>query len=611
MQYTQAQIDRANAVSLEDFLRTQGETLIKSGREYRWKEHDSLTVRGNKWFRHSQSKGGYERLSRDDNLEGESYSIGNQKKLLAKVAKEKGYTNLVHFLDDGISGVTMDRPGFVEMICQLEQGKAAAVFVKDLSRLGRNYIEVGRLTEEFFPDHDIRLVDVSDNIDTAEGENELAPIRNLFNEWYARDISKKRRISNKIKGNAGEPMGQPPYGYIKDPNDPKHWIVDDEAAQVVRRVYSMTLEGFGTEQIAAQLEKDDVLTPRAYWLTKGIKRPGKGKQQPPTKWNSSTITKILSLQEYCGDILNFKTYSKSYKNKKRIDNDRENWVVFQDVHEAIIERAVYEQVQQKRGKIRKRRTNNGEHNMFSGLLVCADCGSNLHFHFNQGNPEIKYFNCSNYKGNRGTCTSTHYVRVDFLEEVVLGEIRRLTKFASLYEDEFVKAVIGHSQQAEQTDRKLKEKELRTLLARDEELDGLFERIYEDNVSGKLSDDRFAKMSRRYEDEQKELAEKIKKLRSEIEKQSSRSMTTDMFIGLVRKYTRARKLTPRMLNELVEKIEVFNAEKIDGVWEQRLRIHYNCVGTIEIPTVLPLPIPEVSVNTRKGVVVNYAPCELAV
>ena len=553
----------------------------------------------------------YERLSRDDNLEGESYSIGNQKKLLAKVAKEKGYTNLVHFLDDGISGVTMDRPGFVEMIRQLEHGKAAAVFVKDLSRLGRNYIEVGRLTEEFFPDHDIRLVAVSDNIDTAEGENELAPIRNLFNEWYARDISKKRRISNKIKGNAGEPMGQPPYGYIKDPNDPKHWIVDDEAAQVVRRVYSMTLEGFGTEQIATQLEKDGVLTPRAYWLTKGIKRPGKGKQQPPTKWNSFTITKILSLQEYCGDILNFKTYSKSYKNKKRIDNDRENWVVFQDVHEAIIERAVYEQVQQKRGKIRKRRTNNGEHNMFSGLLVCADCGSNLHFHFNQGNPEIKYFNCSNYKGNRGTCTSTHYVRVDFLEEVVLGEIRRLTKFASLYEDEFVKAVIGHSQQAEQTDRKLKEKELKTLLARDEELDGLFERIYEDNVSGKLSDDRFAKMSRRYEDEQKELAEKIKKLRSEIEKQSSRSMTTDMFIGLVRKYTRARKLTPRMLNELIEKIEVFNAEKIDGVWEQRLRIHYNCVGTIEIPTVLPLPIPEVSVNTRKGVVVNYAPCELAV
>ena len=554
----------------------------------------------------------YCRLSRDDDLAGDSNSIIHQKDMLTRYARERNFPNVSVYSDDGWSGTNFERPDWKRLISDIEAGKVGIVLVKDLSRVGRDYLRVGFYTEVTFPQNGVRFIAVNNGVDSAnQSENDFAPFLNIMNEWYARDISKKRRISNKIKGNAGEPMGQPPYGYIKDPNDPKHWIVDDEAAQVVRRVYSMTLEGFGTEQIATQLEKDGVLTPRVYWLTKGIKRPGKGKQQPPTKWNSSTITKILSLQEYCGDILNFKTYSKSYKNKKRIDNDRENWVVFQNVHEAIIERAVYEQVQQKRGKIRKRRTNNGEHNMFSGLLVCADCGSNLHFHFNQGNPEIKYFNCSNYKGNRGTCTSTHYVRVDFLEEVVLGEIRRLTKFASLYEDEFVKAVIGHSQQAEQTDRKLKEKELRTLLARDEELDGLFERIYEDNVSGKLSDDRFAKMSRRYEDEQKELAEKIKKIRSEIEKQSSRSMTTDMFIGLVRKYTRARKLTPRMLNELVEKIEVFNAEKIDGVWEQRLRIHYNCVGTIEIPTVLPLPIPEVSVNTRKGVVVNYAPCELAV
>ena len=553
----------------------------------------------------------YERLSRDDNLEGESYSIGNQKKLLTKVAKEKGYTNLVHFMDDGISGVTMDRPGFVDMIRQLEEGRAAAVFVKDLSRLGRNYIEVGRLTEEFFPEHDIRLVAVSDNIDTAEGENELAPIRNLFNEWYARDISKKRRISNKIKGNAGEPMGQPPYGYMKDPENPKRWIVDDEAALVVKRIYSMTLDGLGTEQIAAQLERDGILTPRAYWLQKGVKRPGKGKQLPPTRWNSSTITKILSLQEYCGDILNFKTYSKSYKNKKWIDNDRENWVVFKDVHEPIIDRAVWEQVQQKRGTRRRRRTNDGEKNMFSGLLVCSDCGNNLHYHFNQGNPEIKYFNCSNYKGNRGTCTSTHYVRVDFLEQVVLGEIKRLTKFASHYEDDFVKAVMGSSQQSVALDRKLKEKELAALQARDEELDGLFERIYEDNVSGKLSDDRFSKMSRRYEDEQKEISERIKTLRAEMDKLSSKAVTADMFISTVRKYTRAKALTPRMLNELIDRIEVHQAEKIDGEWVQHLTIHYNCVGAIFIPEVFPLPVPEVSVNTRKGVVVNYAPCQIAI
>ena len=546
----------------------------------------------------------YERLSRDDNMDGESYSIGNQKKLLTKVATEKVYTNLVHFFDDGISGVTMDRPGFADMIQQLEQGKAAAVFVKDLSRLGRNYIEVGRLTEEFFPNHDIRLVAVSDNIDTDEGENELAPIRNLFNEWYARDISKKRRISNKIKGNAGEPMGQPPYGYIKDPENPKRWIVDEEAAQVVRRIYRMTLEGVGTEQIAAKLEENGVLTPRAYWHSKGINRPGKVKDLPPTHWNSSSVIKMLSVQEYCGDILNFKTYSKSYKNKKRLENDRENWAIFKDVHEPIIERAVFEQVQQKRGKMRKRQAKDGERSMFSGLLVCADCGSNLHFHFNQGNPEIKYFNCSNYKGNRGTCGSTHYVRVNFLEQVVHGEIRRLTKYAGLYEDDFLKEVIGHSRQAEETERRLKEKELKSLLARDDELDGLFERIYEDNVSGKLSDDRFAKMSRRYEEEQKELSEKIKKLRSEIEKQSSRATSTDMFVSIVRKYTRARKLTPRMLNELVEKIEVYNAEKIDGEWVQRLRIHYNCVGEMNIPNEPALPIPAVTVNTRKGVFVSY-------
>ena len=553
----------------------------------------------------------YERLSRDDNLEGESYSIGNQKKLLTKVAKEKGYTNLVHFLDDGISGVTMDRPGFQDMIHQLEQGKASAVFVKDLSRLGRNYIEVGRLTEEFFPEHDIRLVAVSDNIDTNEGENELAPIRNLFNEWYARDISKKRRISNKIKGNAGEPMGQPPYGYVKDPENPKRWIVDDEAAQIVRQIYSMTMDGYGPEQIAAQLERDGILTPRAYWLEKGIKRPGKGKQQPPTKWNSSTITKILSLQEYCGDVLNFKTYSKSYKNKKRIDNDRENWVVFKDVHEPIIDRAVWEQVQQKRGKIRKRQTSDGEHNMFSGLLVCADCGCNLHYHFNQGNPEIKYFNCSNYKGNRGTCTSTHYVRVDFLEQVVLGEIKRLTKFASRYEDDFVKAVMGSTQERTELDRKLLKKELSTLQARDKELDSLFERIYEDNVSGKLSDERFAKMSRRYEDEQKDISEKMNLLRTELDKLGSKAMTSDAFLSIVRKYTRAKKLTPRMLNELIEKIEVHQAEKVDGVWEQKLTIHYNCVGAIFIPDTDSLPIPDVTVNTRRGVFVTYAPQSTAV
>lgn len=547
----------------------------------------------------------YVRLSRDDNLDGESYSIQNQKKLLTKAAKDKGYTNLVTFVDDGVSGVTMNRPGFNAMMAELEKSHASAVFVKDMSRLGRNYIEVGRLMEEFFPAHDIRLIAISDGIDTSEGENEFAPIKNMFNEWYARDISKKRRISNKIKGNSGEPMGQPPYGYIKDPDNPKHWIIDEEAAKVVRRIYAMTIEGYGSEQIASALEQDGILTPRAYWASKGINRPGKAKELSPTHWNCSSIVKILSLQEYCGDILNFKTYSKSYKLKKRIENDRENWVVFSDVHTPIIERSVWEQVQEKRGKQRKRKTNNGDVNMFSGLLVCADCGHNLHYHFNQGNPEIKYFNCSNYKGNRGTCNSTHYVRVDFLEQVVLGEIHRLTKFASKYERQFAEAVMGHSQKAAQSERQSMQKEIYALQARDKELDTLFERIYEDNVSGKISDERFARMSIKYEEEQKELTERLKELKAKLEKFASQSVTADMFISTVRKYTRAKKLTQQMLNELIQKIEVFNAEKVEGVWQQRLIIHYNCIGSIEIPDVLTLPAPEVSVNTRKGVTVSYA------
>ena len=547
----------------------------------------------------------YVRLSRDDNLDGESYSIQNQKKLLTKAAKDKGYTNLVTFVDDGVSGVTMNRPGFNAMMAELEKSHASAVFVKDMSRLGRNYIEVGRLMEEFFRAHDIRLIAISDGIDTSEGENEFAPIKNMFNEWYARDISKKRRISNKIKGNSGEPMGQPPYGYIKDPDNPKHWIIDEEAAKVVRRIYAMTIEGYGSEQIASALEQDGILTPRAYWASKGINRPGKAKELSPTHWNCSSIVKILSLQEYCGDILNFKTYSKSYKLKKRIENDRENWVVFSDVHTPIIERSVWEQVQEKRGKQRKRKTSDGEVNMFSGLLVCADCGHNLHYHFNQGNPEIKYFNCSNYKGNRGTCESTHYVRVDFLEQVVLGEIHRLTKFASKYERQFAEAVMGHSQKAAQSERQAMQKEIYALQARDKELDTLFERIYEDNVSGKISDERFARMSIKYEEEQKELTARLKELKAKLEKSASQSMTADMFINTVRKYTRAKKLTQQMLNELIQKIEVFNAEKVEGVWQQRLIIHYNCIGSIEIPEVLLLPAPEVSVSTRKGVTVSYA------
>ena len=384
----------------------------------------------------------YERLSRDDELDGESNSIANQKKLLAKVAKEKGYTKIVHFFDDGISGVTMDRPEFNRMMEQLELGKASAVFVKDLSRLGRNYIEVGRLTEEFFPEHNIRLVSVSDNLDTDEGENDLTPIRNLFNEWYARDISKKRRISNKIKGSSGLPLGPPPYGYIKDSDNPNCWIIDEEAANVVRKIFEMYHSGLGTFQIAVALTEEKVLTPSEYAKKKGIKKAGgtSGKaHKNPYHWGQSTVIKILTKQEYCGDLINFKTYSKSYKNKKRYINDADNMLIFKDVHTPIIDRELFEEIQLKRGKTRKRPMANGEKNMFSGLLVCSDCGSNLNYHLSSRG--ISSFCCpGSNQGKRKECLSAHYVRMDFLEEVVLAEIRRLTRFAGRYEDLFIKTV---------------------------------------------------------------------------------------------------------------------------------------------------------------------------
>jgi hypothetical protein len=547
----------------------------------------------------------YVRISREDDLEAESYSIQNQIKLLTQLATEYGYTVLIIFMDDGITGVIAKRPGFQNMLAKLEQQYAAALFVKDLSRLYRNRTEADKLIDDFLPEHEIRLVSVGDSIDTAEGDDEFIFLRNWANEQYARDISKKRRLSNRVRGNAGEPLSMPPYGYMKDPENPKHWIVDEEAAATVRRIFSMTLDGYGTEQIAAALSADKILTPMFYWRSKGVKRPGKVTDREPHKWNSSTVVKILSLQEYCGDVINFKTYSKSFKHKERLPNSEENWAIFKDVHNPIIDRGIWEQVQQKRGKVRKRVTNEGEKSMFSGLLRCADCGKNLWYHFNQKNHDIKYFNCSNYKGNRGTCTSTHYVRVDFLEQVVLGEIRRLTQFASRYETEFVKAAIGQSQQNIEAEREALRRELKALQKRDAELDNLFQRIYEDNESGKITDERFAKMSVSYETEQAELVQRVKALQMELDKETDKSMSMDLFIAKVRKYTRAKKLTQRMLNELVDYIEVCQAEKIDGVHVQKLKIHYNCVGSIEIPNVLPLPQPEVLIQTRKGVAVSYS------
>lgn len=549
----------------------------------------------------------YCRLSRDDNMDSESNSIQNQKKILQKAAKDKGYTDTIFFVDDGITGTTMKRPGFQKMIAAIEAGYISAVFVKDLSRLGRNYIEVGKLTEEFFPLHDVRLVAVSDGVDSDEGEDDFTPFKNIMNEYYAKDISKKRRIVNKMKGNAGIPLSPPPYGYIKNPDDPRFWVIDPEAAAVVQRIYQMTLEGSGLAEIAAALGADGIVNPTYYWRSRGVNRSGSKSTVEPTKWGHTTVKKILTLQEYCGDVINFKSYSKSYKMKKRIENPEENRAIFLNVHEAIIERATWEKVQAlTKGTRRKRPQVTQEPSVFSGYLKCPECGGNLNFHFNQGNHDIKFFSCQNHNSGLRKCSSTHYIRLDFLERVVLYEVNRLAAFASEYEDAFIKAIMGRSAKVAENVRVRKQRELDGLLARDKELDMLFERLYEDNVAGKIDDARFAKMAKRYEQEQGETGKRIKALRLELKQSEGKRMDIDDFLTTVRRYTNATKITKRMVGELIDHIDVYQAEKQDGVTTQRVVIHYNCIGAFDVPDRRKIPEADIIMETRKGVAVSYAP-----
>ena len=554
----------------------------------------------------------YCRLSRDDNMDSESNSIQNQRKILQKAAKDKGYTDTIFFVDDGITGTTMKRPGFQKMLTAIEAGYISAVFVKDLSRLGRNYIEVGKLTEEFFPLHDIRLVAVSDGVDSDEGEDDFTPFKNIMNEYYAKDISKKRRIVNKMKGNAGVPLSPPPYGYIKNPDDPRFWVIEPEAAEVVRRIYRMALEGYGLAETAAQLAADGVVNPTFYWRSRGTSRGGSKSTVEPTKWGHTTIKKILTLQEYCGDVINFKSYSKSYKMKKRIENPEENRAIFLNVHEAIIDRQTWEKVQAlQKGTRRKKPTVTQEPSVFSGLLKCPECGGNLNFHFNQNNHDIKFFSCQNHNSGYRKCSKTHYIRLDFLEQVVLYEVKRLACFASEYENDFIKAMIGRSAKVAENTALRKQRELDALTARDRELDMLFERLYEDNVAGKIDDARFAKMSKRYEQEQGENAKKIKALRLELKKDESKRMDIDDFLETVRRYTDATTITKRMVAELIDHIEVYHAEKQDGVTNQRVVIHYNCIGAFDVPDRRKIPEADIIMETRKGVALSYAPEQVAV
>ena len=387
----------------------------------------------------------------------ESNSIQNQKELLLRYAKDHGYTNLKVLIDDGYTGTNFNRPGVQEGFELVKQGLVGCWLVKDMSRFGRDYLTVGQYTDIIFPSYDVRFIAVTDGVDSERGDNEgFTAIRNLFNEWYPRDTSKKVRAVFRQKGTSGKHLGQAPFGYIEDPNNPGYWLVDEEAAKVVRHIFALCIDGNGPSRIARMLEKEQVLTVKSYYAMK------KGKPLPefPYRWNDNSVVGILERIEYTGCTCNFKTYSKSFKDKRRYENPEENHVIFEGVHEPIIDRQTWEMVQRIREGTKRRQPKKVEKNMFAGLLYCADCGRKLHFNVNHPHTELQYFNCSNYRGNRGTCNQTHYIRVDALEQVMLLEIRRLTAFLQDKEEDFVKLLMAKTLEVAERESARREEELR-------------------------------------------------------------------------------------------------------------------------------------------------------
>lgn len=546
----------------------------------------------------------YCRLSRDDGTESESNSIGNQKKLLSQKAKEMGLTDTKYYVDDGYTGTNFNRPGFQQLINDIEIGLVSAVMVKDLSRLGRDYVSVGNYTDSYFPEHNIRFIAVNDAIDSDEGESEIAPFKNILNEMYARDISKKIRSSHRLRGSMGEPLSQPPYGYMKSPENKKKWIIDPEAATVVKSIFKMCLDGKGNETIARELQENEVLIPMAYWRSKGLNRGGKKTQTNPYKWCKTTVQKILSQQEYCGDIINFKTYSKSFKNKRRIENSKENWAVFKDVNEPIIDRETFEAVQKFISKTKRRapKKENGERSIFNGLIYCGDCHSKMRYHASTSNKEIHYFTCSdNNVDYRGRCPGRHYVRADALEEVVKLELRRLVEMLEIDESYFAQLLLRKNDEEREKDKRFLESELQKAIARSNTVSQLYEKLYEDNVIGKVSDEWFVELSHKYEKERMDLKAKIADTRHKIEELKNNNSEYEKFISAIRRFMQMDNLTSPLLRELIDHIDIFETEGTGKSRTQRIVIYYRFIGYIELPnTAKQTHIAD----TRKGVAVEY-------
>ena len=540
----------------------------------------------------------YERLSRDDELQGDSNSIKNQKQMLEDYAKQNGFTNLQHYTDDGYSGGNFERPAWKRMMEDVEAGKIGVVIAKDMSRIGRNYLEVGYYTEIKFREKGVRFIAIGNSVDSAvQGSSEFVPFLNIVNEWYLRDCSRKIRASVTAKGNSGKHISsQVIYGYKKDTEDGSHWIIDEEAAAVVRRIFQMTIEGLGPYAIASRLAEDMVERPSYYMAKQGIGNyQNRCDTTKPYNWRGCTVASILSKQEYMGWTVNFRTYTESYKDKKRKPNDPKNWAVFENTQEPIVDEDTWHLAQKLRETARKPAKRTGIPNPLTGLVYCADCGNRMYNHHHPG-PKLQsdptkrgkpqdYYDCStNYaaKARNDQACSPHFVRSVVLEELVLSAIQTAAE-AALTDEESFKQKMLEAQNAKQMESfRVLEQKIAQAEKRHGELDVLIQNLYEANVLGKLTDKRYQMLSQQYEKEQAELEQTLAAAKEELSAMEKTTSEADQFIRLAKKYPDLTKLTAPILNEFVDKILVHEPEKIDGERSQEIEVHLKFIGRFDLP-----------------------------
>ena len=526
----------------------------------------------------------YPRLSHEDELQGESNSISNQKRILETYAKQNGFSNLRWYTDDGYSGANFQRPGFQAMLADIEAGKVGTVIVKDMSRLGRNYLQVGMYTEMVFPQKGVRFIAINDGVDSAQGDNDFAPLRNIFNEWLVRDTSKKIKAVKRSKGMSGKPItSKPVYGYLMDEDE--NFIIDEEAAPVVKQIYNLCLAGNGPTKIARMLTEQQLPTPG----TLEYRRTGSTRRYHPgyeCKWATNTVVHLLENREYTGCLVNFKTEKPSYKLKHSIENPPEKQAVFENHHEPIIDRETWERVQELR-KQRKRPNRYDEVGLFSGILFCADCGSVMYQQRYQTDKRKQdCYICGSYKKRTADCTA-HFIRTDLLTAGVLSNLRKVTSYAAKHEARFMKLLIEQNEDGDRRRNAAKKKELEAAEKRIAELSAIFKRLYEDSVTGRISDERFTELSADYEAEQKELKERAARLREELSKAQEATANAEKFMNVVRRHTTIEELTPTLLREFVEKIVVHESVALDGkrrgkLRRQEIEIYYSFVGKVELP-----------------------------